>query len=264
MLFEVRAEPFAQLSGAVAVDDAQCLCVTEQRIVDEPRHAGCRLVDGAADDVELGAAPARPLGEAYVHTYLGFTFPLTFPLTCRPEIAGPRLDALAHDFELDVVPFDGADDAFEAESAGPDAVADGWDVALRYFGLRLDAQAFDSALHALARFRAQAPEIAGRDARAVGQPAWAGCTGRAPLLLRLGLQRAGFLLEPRDRALDLFARVAHALLNRGVDTAPQLHLAIAQRVFARAQLLPFGGCVLALLRRQPAIVVERLHVALDA
>ena len=84
---------------------------------------------------------------------------------------------------------------------------------------------------------------------------------RAPL--RIGGQRAGTPLQRVDDRIDLPPRIAQPFLDPLVEPLLERVFAVAQLELARVQLRGALAQRLAVAGDQPALVLERLDVALD-
>ena len=156
------------------------------------------------------------------------------------------------------------DDALESEPADLDAIADGrrpsrnlgcgdgggWR-GLRLLGTRRP-QALSDRFDGRPCFGAGGAGFAGRD----HQP-------RRGAALGVGRHRVGARLQGRDHGVNLPPGIAQASVDALVEAAAERLLAVAQLVLPRLHLRRFLFERRPLARREPALVLERLDVALD-
>ena len=172
------------------------------------------------------------------------------------EIVDPRPHPLAADVHLRRAVVHRLHDAFEAERPDRDAIAD----------------RCRPAPPRRASPRAEPPEAlaaarptASSDARASGarRPDVAGGHQPRRPTLGVGSNRRGPCLQRVDDGVDLPARLAHPLVEPLIEALLERLLALAQLLLAalhpRRRFLQH----LPLARDQPALVIERLHVAFD-
>ena len=121
--FRICGQAFAELAGAVAVDDADLLLIGDEGLVEKLRDAIDRLIDGAANDVELAEqAFTGPQIDIHADFRRGAA---VFPGDeTDAQLLDPRLQTFAAHVDVGLLAVDGDDDAFQAERADRDSRAD--------------------------------------------------------------------------------------------------------------------------------------------